>query len=74
MAMRPALYALSASSDEVRIVQKLLGHRSLKTTESHYAHFSEAQQARLDEASSALNFGSATAKPVLVAPRKRQRA
>jgi integrase len=58
---------------DIRIVQKLLGHRNLRTTELHYPHHSDAQQQMLDAASTALDFERA-ARPVLVAPTKRQRA
>lgn len=35
---------------DIRTVSLLLGHRSVRTTEKHYAHFVKAHQARLDEA------------------------
>jgi site-specific recombinase XerD len=35
---------------DIRTVSLLLGHRSVRTTERHYAHFVKAHQARLDEA------------------------
>jgi integrase len=51
---------------DIRIVQKLLGHRSIKTTELHYAHHSDAQQKVLDAASTALDFESAAGRPIPV--------
>jgi integrase len=54
---------------DIRVVQKLLGHRSIKTTELHYAHHSKAQQEKLDAASTALEFERAVSNPVLVKQR-----
>jgi site-specific recombinase XerD len=51
---------------DIRVVQKLLGHRSIKTTELHYAHHSDAQQKVLDAASTALNFEGVTGGPIPV--------
>jgi integrase len=58
--------ALLDQGVDIRVVQKLLGHRSIKTTELHYAHHSQAQQAKLDAASAALNFESVTGGPIPV--------
>jgi site-specific recombinase XerD len=52
---------------DIRVVQKLLGHKSIKTTEMHYAHFSQQQQLILDAASTKIDFERAAARPVLVA-------
>jgi integrase/recombinase XerD len=58
---------------DIRQVQLLLGHKSLRTTEKHYAHFVPAHQDRLDSAAATLNF-SKTGRPVLMrSPKKRLR-
>lgn len=41
---------------DIRDVQHLLGHASIKTTEKYYAHFTPRFQQRLDEATEKLNF------------------
>jgi len=40
----------------MRTLQLLLGHKSIKTTEKHYAPFVPAMQKALDEATDSLNF------------------
>ncbi len=40
----------------MRTLQLLLGHKSIKTTEKHYAPFVPAMQKALDEATESLNF------------------
>ncbi len=40
----------------MRTLQLLLGHKSIKTTEKHYAAFVAAMQKALDEATDSLNF------------------
>lgn len=47
---------LLAQGVDIRTVSLLLGHRSIRTTEKHYAHFVSAHQANLDRATSGLNF------------------
>jgi len=51
---------------DIRTVQLLLGHRSVKTTEQHYAHFVAAHQRLLDNAVRVLDFGKETARPILM--------
>lgn len=41
---------------DIRTVQHLLGHESVRTTERHYAQFVASHQALLDSATAALNF------------------
>ena len=47
---------LLTNGADIRTVQMLLGHESVKTTEKHYAHFVAAHQARLDSAAATLDF------------------
>jgi site-specific recombinase XerD len=55
---------------DIRTVQQLLGHESVRTTEKHYAHFIAVHQALLDSATAKLNFEPKPARPVLVNSRK----
>jgi len=64
-----AVELLTGGAD-IRTVQKLLGHDSVRTTERHYAHFVLAHQRILDEAAARLDF-TPKGKPVLV-EKKRQ--
>jgi site-specific recombinase XerD len=54
-----AVQLLSEGAD-IRTVQLLLGHDSVKTTEKHYAHFVKEHQAILDAAVAKLDFTSGT--------------
>lgn len=64
---------LLTNGADIRTVQLLLGHTSLKTTEKHYAHFVPAHQALLDRAAATLDFGPKRARPVLMKPLKNRR-
>lgn len=55
---------------DIRQVQLLLGHTSIRTTEKHYAHFVAGHQALLDSATALLTFGTPAAAPALVNPRR----
>lgn len=52
---------------QLRTVQILLGHNSIKTTEKHYSHFQAAHQQLLDRATATLDFAD-EAPRVLVMP------
>jgi site-specific recombinase XerD len=56
---------------DIRTVQQLLGHRSVRVTERHYAHFVAAHQQLLDDAAALLDF-ERSAAPVLLKTRKRR--
>jgi site-specific recombinase XerD len=47
---------LLAQGEDIRTVQLLLGHESIKTTEKHYAPYVRRFQQRLDDATSKLQF------------------
>jgi integrase/recombinase XerD len=58
---------------DIRTVQKLLGHESVRTTEKHYAHFVAAHQALLDSATARLDFtGGKAGRPVLMHQAKKR--
>lgn len=64
---------LLTNGADIRTVQKLLGHKSVRTTEKHYAHFVAAHQALLDAAASTLNFEAKPARPLLVKSRQHRK-
>jgi integrase/recombinase XerD len=57
---------LLTNGADIRTVQLLLGHKSVKTTEKHYAHFVAAHQALLDSAAATLDFNAKPGRPLLV--------
>ena len=63
-----AVELLSHGAD-IRTVQLLLGHDSVKTTEKHYAHFVKEHQARLDDATAKLDYTTSTKTIALPAAR-----
>ncbi len=64
---------LLTNGADIRTVQMLLGHESVKTTEKHYARFVAAHQHLLDSATAALDFGTPAGRPLLVNPRRNRR-
>lgn len=59
---------------DIRLVSKLLGHTSIRTTEKHYAPWVAAFQAQADRAVGRLDFGDCTEKKHSGARNSRQRA
>jgi site-specific recombinase XerD len=66
-----AVELLSQGAD-IRTVQKLLGHESVRTTEQHYAHFVLAHQKILDSAAAKLDFSPKPSRLVLMRPSKKR--
>lgn len=64
---------LLSNGKDIRHLQLLLGHESIKTTEKHYGHFIAGHQALLDEAVSSLDFSSDAPRPLLVRPLHKRR-
>ncbi|MBZ5626113.1 MAG: tyrosine-type recombinase/integrase [Acidobacteriia bacterium] len=67
-----AVQLLTGGAD-IRTVQQLLGHSSVRTTEKHYAHFVASHQALLDSAAATLDFTAQPGRPLLVNPRQNAR-
>lgn len=64
---------LLTNGTDIRTVQHLLGHTSVRTTEKHYAHFVAAHQKILDSAAATLDFRPKPVRPLLVHPRQNRR-
>jgi len=56
---------LVSKGTDLRTVQKLMGHRSIRITEK-YAHFSPAEQHLLDAATAGIDFEQRPATPLIV--------
>jgi integrase/recombinase XerD len=59
---------LLENGEDLRTVQLLLGHKSIRTTEKHYAHFVKSTKKRLHEAVSKLDFSQKEATTGQVIP------
>jgi site-specific recombinase XerD len=63
---------LLTNGADIRTVQMLLGHESVRTTEKHYAHFVAAHQALLDTAAATLDFQPKRGRLLQVNPLQRR--
>lgn len=65
---------LLENGQDIRVVQKLLGHKSLRTTELHYSPWVQSHQKLLDSATATLDFLAPSKPPVRLLNKRRRNA